>query len=82
MPSDRDILVMFRHDMMSQQEMDREVMLLHEILFDMERPDRFAAAHEVLDMNRYRVINDITLIKKMIRQKKLDGPFIFLSNKN
>ena len=82
MPSDRDILVMFRHNIMSQQEMDREVMLLNELLFDTERPDSFAAAHEVLDLNRYRVINDLTLIKKMIRQKKINGPFIFLNNKN
>lgn len=82
MPSDRDILVMFRHNLMSQQEMDREVMQLHEILFDTERPDSFAAAHEVLDLNRYRVINNLPLIKKMLRQKKLTKPFIFLSNKN
>jgi hypothetical protein len=82
MTSNRDLLVMFRQRSMSQQDMDREVMQLNNLLFTTERLDNFVAAHEVLDLNRYKVINKAVEIKKLIRQKKLTKPFVFFSNKN
>lgn len=82
MTPNRDLLVMFRHQSMSEQEMDRAVMQLNHLLFTAERLDNFAAAHEILDINRYRIINNIVKIKKMIRTKKITKPFVFFSNKN
>jgi hypothetical protein len=82
MPSNRDLLVMFRQQAMSQEDIEREVMKLNDLLFTAERLDNFVKAHEVIDINRYRVINNAVEIKKMVRQKKDTKPFVFFSNKN
>jgi hypothetical protein len=82
MTSNRDLLVMFRQRSMTQQDIDREVMQLNNLLFTTERLDNFVAAHEVLDLNKYKIVKKAVEIKKMIRQKKLSKPFVFFSNKN
>jgi hypothetical protein len=82
MTSNRDLLVMFSERLMSQQDIDREVMQLNELLFTTERLDNFVKAHEVIDLNRYKIIKKTVDIKKMVRQKKLNKPFVFFSNKN
>ena len=82
MAATRDILVLFRQYQLSETEMKREVEQLNHLLFTAERPDNFARAHELFDLNRYRIINNSTQIKKFIRMKKTDAAFIFFSNKN
>lgn len=82
MTSNRDLLLMLRQRAMTQQDIDRELMQLNTMLFTAERLDNYVKAHEVLDLNRYKVINNAVEIKKMIRQKKFSKPFIFFSNKN
>jgi hypothetical protein len=82
MSTNRDLLVMFRQHSMTQQDIDRQVLLLNELLFTTERLDNFVQAHEVLDLNRYKIISNPITIKKMIRQNKLTKPFVFFSNKN
>lgn len=82
MTPNRDLLVMFRQSMMSEKDIERQVMLLHELLFNTERLDNFVGAHEILDVNRRRIVRSSVEIKKMLRQKKLDKAFIFFSNKN
>ncbi len=73
---------MFRERAMSQQDIDREVMQLNNLLFTTERLDNFVNAHEVLDLNRYKIVKKAVDIKKILRQNKLTKPFIFFSNKN
>lgn len=73
---------MFRQDTMSEYDIEREVMQLNKLLFKAERLDNFICAHEVLDINRYKIINNPVQIRKMIRQKKYEKAFIFFSNKN
>ena len=82
MTSNRDLLVMFRQHAMTQQDIDRQLSQLNNLLFTTERLDNFVGAHEILDLNRYKIINNPVEIKKMIRQKKLTKPFVFFSNKN
>ena len=82
MTSNRDLLVMFRQHAMTQQDIDKELYQLNNMLFTTERLDNFVGAHEILDLNRYKIINNAVEIKKMIRQKKLTKPFVFFSNKN
>jgi len=82
MAASRDILVLFRQYQLSETEMKREVELLNQILFAAERTDNFVRAHELFDLNRYRIIRNSTEIKKFIRRKKTDAAFIFFSNKN
>ncbi len=82
MSTNRDLLVMFRQSSMTQQDIDRQVLLLNELLFTTERLDNFVNAHEVLDLNKYKIISNPVAIKKIIRQNKLIKPFVFFSNKN
>ena len=82
MTSNRDLLVMFRQHAMTQQDIDKELSQLNNMLFTTERLDNFVGAHEVLDLNRYKIINNPVEIKKMIRQKKLTKPFVFFNNRN
>lgn len=77
----RDLLVMFNQELMSPQAIEQQVELLHELLLDVERMDNLAIAHEVIDLNKYKVINKYTVIKDTIRMQELK-PFIFLNCKN
>ena len=79
--SNRDLLVMFKQDLMTQQAMEHEVSLLHEMLFTVERLDNFVKAHEIIDLNKYKIITRAVAIKNIIRQQK-EKPFVFLNNKN
>lgn len=77
----RDLLVLFKQDLMSPQAIEYEVTQLHHILFDVERLDNFAKAHELIDLNNYQITNKAFKIKRFLQQKK-EPPFVFLNNKN
>ncbi len=77
----RDLLVMFNQELMSPQAIENEVELLHELLFTVERLDNLVTVHEVIDLNKYRVIKREDAVRKIIRLQELK-PFIFLNCKN
>jgi hypothetical protein len=77
----RDLLVMFNQELMSPQAIEQQVELLHELLLDVERMENLAIAHEVIDLNKYKVINKYAVIKDTFRMQELK-PFIFLNCKN
>lgn len=79
--SNRDLLVLFKQELMTPQAIEHEVSWLHELLFNVERMDNFVKAHELIDLNRYKITNNSVDIKKNVRKKK-DLPFVFLNNKN
>ena len=79
--SNRDLLVLFKQELMTPQAIEHEVSWLHELLFKVERMDNFIRAHELIDINRYKITNNDLAIKKNVRRKK-DQPFVFLNNKN
>ncbi len=79
--SNRDLLVLFKEDMMSPQAIEHEVELLHELLYGVERLDNLVTAHEVININKYKIQNDFKTIRETIRKKELK-PFVFLNNKN
>jgi len=79
--SNRDLLVLLKHELMTPQAIEQEVGWLHELLFNVERLDNFVSAHELIDLNRYKILHDSFEIKKTIRSKK-EKPFVFLSNLN
>lgn len=79
--SNRDLLVLFKQDLMTPQAIEHEVAWLHELLYNVERLDNFVLAHEVIDLVRFRLTVKPTEIKKVIRSKK-EQAFIFLNNKN
>lgn len=77
----RDILVLFKQELMTPQAMEHEVSLLHDLLYTVERLDNIVTAHELLDLNRNKVINKISQVKNYLKSGK-EKPFVFLNNKN
>ncbi len=79
--SNRDLLVLFKQELMTPQAIEHEVAWLHGLLYHVERLDNFVNAHELLNLNKFKITNNPVEIKKMIRRKK-ETAFIFLNNKN
>ncbi|MEP7144105.1 MAG: hypothetical protein ABI707_14580 [Ferruginibacter sp.] len=77
----RDLLVLFNQELLSPQAIEHEVELLHELLQIVERLDNLVVAHEILDLNKYKVINKAVILRDTIRKQELK-PFVFLNCKN
>jgi hypothetical protein len=76
----RDLLVLFKEES-NPQAIEHEVELLHELLFYVEKIDNLVVAHEVINLNKYKIFADRKTITETLQQKKLK-PFVFLNNKN
>jgi len=77
----RDLLVLLKDEYMSEQSIEQEVELLNEMLFHVESMENFCKAHEVIDLNRYKIYLKSKQIIKVVRQREI-RPFQFISNKN
>ncbi len=77
----RDILVLLKQELMTAQAMEREVSLLHSLLYTVEKLDNVVTAHEILDLNKYKVISKPFQIKNYLRSGK-EKAFVFLNNLN
>ncbi len=77
----RDILVLLKQELMTPQAMERQVSMLHELLYTVEKLDNLVTAHELLDLNRFKVISKSFQIKNFLRSGK-EKPFVFLNNLN
>ncbi len=80
-PLNRDLLVLTKKITMSPIELEHEVELLNGLLFHVENLATFCIANEIMDLNRYRVIQKKHLVLQVIRAKRLK-PFVFVCNKN
>ena len=79
--SNRDLLVLFKEELMTPQSIEHAVELLHELLFDVEKIENLVTAHEVINLNKYKIYNKFHIVRDTIRKKELK-PFVFLNNKN
>jgi len=77
----RDLLVLFKEELMNPQAIEHEVEMLHELLYTVERIDNLIVAHEVINLNKYKISCDKNVIRLTLRESELK-PFIFLNNKN
>ena len=77
----RDLLVLMKQESMTPASIEREMNCLHDLLFNVERLDKFVLAHELIDLNRYKVYRSDFEIRKFIRDKN-KKPFLFLNNLN
>ena len=77
----RDLLVLFNQELMTPQSIEHDVELLHQLLYTIERIENLIIAHEIIDLNKYRVINKQMHLRKLIRNRELK-PFVFLNCKN
>ena len=77
----RDLLVLFNQELMTPQSIEHEVELLHQLLYSIERIENLIIAHEIIDLNKYKVIKKSIQLRKLFRQTALK-PFVFLNCKN
>ena len=77
----RDLLVLFKEELMNPQAIEHEVELLHEMLYLVEKIDNLIVSHEVINLNKYKISCDEKTIRQTISLKELK-PFVFLNNKN
>jgi hypothetical protein len=79
--SNRDLLVLFKQELLSPQVIEETVDWLHEILQNTERLNNLVIAHEVLDLNKYKVVHNPLVLRNTLQKDPLK-PFIFLNCKN
>lgn len=77
----RDLLILFNQELMTPQAIEHEVELLHELLYGVERIENLIIAHEVIDLNKYKVISKAPELRSTLRQRQLK-PFVFLNCRN
>ncbi len=77
----RDLLVLFNQELMTPQAIEHAVELLHELLYTVERIENMIIAHEVIDLNKYKISNKPIEIRTTVRQRELKA-FVFLNCKN
>ena len=72
---------MFNQELMTPQSIEHEVELLHQLLYSIERIENLIIAHEIIDLNKYKIITKSIQLRKLIRYRELK-PFVFLNCKN
>jgi tRNA G10 N-methylase Trm11 len=77
----RDLLVLLKDETMSEQAIEQEVEKLNTILFNVETSESFYTAHELFDMNRFKIFRGKKHLLQVSREKTLK-PFTFLCNLN
>ena len=78
-PNDRDLLVLLKHEFMSQRAIEKEVENLNSILLHAEQPGLLCRSHELIHRNH--ITQKTHKILNAIRQPELK-PFWFLIGKN
>lgn len=66
---------------MTPQAIEHEVEMLHQMLYSFEGLESLVVAHEIIDLNKYRVISKPHKLRKIIRYSELKA-FVFLNCKN
>ncbi|GEO11977.1 hypothetical protein [Segetibacter aerophilus] len=77
----RDLLVLTKKVSINEKELQLEVEKLHDLLFHVESMDNFCIANEIIDLNKYKIIENPIKIRRLISSNKLQ-PFQFINNKN
>jgi len=81
MRTNRDLLLLSKKASPDPKELEQEVEKLHAMLFHVESLANFCVANEIIDLNRYKIMQKPNKIEKVIRQRTLK-PFLFINNKN
>lgn len=79
--SSRDLLVLLKDDEMSNQAIEQEVEQLNDMLYQVESADSFCVANEIIDMNKFKLVQDMGSLVQLMYETELK-PFVFLYNKN
>jgi hypothetical protein len=78
--SNRDLLVLFNHDLMTPRAIEHEVEQLHELLYEVESLDNVIIAHELIDVNKYKIVTG-NMLRINFNRRQLPS-FVFINCKN
>ena len=79
--SNRDLLVLVKDAYTDQEAMQHELQQLNLLLVNFETLESFCIAHEVFDIQKYRILTKKSHLQKIIEKEPLK-PFVFICNKN
>ena len=77
----RDLLVLFKEELLNPKAIEHQVELLHELLYSVERVDNLIVAHEVINLNKFKIYSEENVLRDTLSLKEMK-PFVFLNNKN
>lgn len=77
----RDLLVLVKDEFLGAGSMETELERINKLLMSFETVENLCKAHEVFDMNRYKMLRKINAIRRVVEQKQLKA-FVFIINKN
>jgi hypothetical protein len=77
----RDLLVLFKEELLNPKAIEHQVELLHELLYSVERVDNLITSHEVIDLNKFKIYSEENVLRQTLGLKEMK-PFVFLNNKN
>ena len=79
--SNRDLLVLVKDAYTNREAMQYELEQLNMLLVNFETLESFCMAHEVFDIQKFRVLTKKSQLQKIIEKETLK-PFMFICNKN
>ena len=79
--SNRDLLVLVKDAYINKEAMQYELQQLNKLLVNFETLESFCLAHEVFDIQKYRILTKKSQLQKIIEKDTLK-PFMFICNKN
>lgn len=77
----RDLLVLLKQDLLTASSLEMQVDFLHDLLYHVEKSAWVVQAHEIININRSRIIQKKDKVKKALLAPSLK-PFVFINNKN
>jgi hypothetical protein len=78
---DRDLLVLLKDETMSEHAIEQEVERINSMLVNIESSDSFYSSHELLDLNKFKLVRDRKAISQICNDKQMKA-FTFLCNLN
>lgn len=79
--TDRDLLVISKSALESDEALQEEVSLLNELLRGVELLQNIACSAEIFDVNKCKIIKKTNVVLKQLQENQLSS-FIFICNKN
>lgn len=79
--ANRDLLVLVKDAYSDKEAMQHELNQLNNLLLRFETVDSFCMAHEIIDLQKYRILTGKSQLQKVIEKDEIK-PFVFICNKN
>lgn len=76
----RDLIILSKSSETDIEAFEKEVHSINRVLYAVESMQMFCTVNEIIDINRYKIIDMPFLIQKIVADRM--KPFVFVYNKN